>query len=157
VQARAGDIEKGEALLSEAQEYFTLLAHDADLELADLRLAECRLLAGDFEGACDRARALADRADEAIRPGAFRCCGLARRDLGDLAGARAWFERSRAAALEAGEDYELACTLAVLAPLVAAENADVAVALRSEAGTLLARFGVVRLPSWAGEIDVVSV
>jgi tetratricopeptide (TPR) repeat protein len=157
VQARAGETEKGMELLREAQEYFTLLAHDADLEQVELRIAECCLLAGDPDAAFELASALGERADETVVPGAYRCCGLVRRELGDAEGARAWLERSRDAALDAGEDYELACTLAVLAPLIAPEDAERAAALRDEGAKLLQRFGVVALPSWAGEIEATPV
>jgi class 3 adenylate cyclase/tetratricopeptide (TPR) repeat protein len=156
VHARAGEVEKGEALLTEAQEYFSLLSHDADLEQVDLRLAECRLLAGDPIAAFEQAHALAERADEPARPGAYRCCGLARQALGDPDGARQWFERSREAALETGEDFELACTLALLAPALEATDPARAADLRSEASKLLDRFGVVRLPSWAAAFETAS-
>jgi hypothetical protein len=155
VTSRSGDPQQGALLLADAREHFTLLCHDADVEQADLRIAETRLLAGDPSGAEDLARTMTGAEDPAVAAAAYRLCGLARRDRGDLTAARLELERSRAVAAEHGEEFEHACTLAVLAPLVEQAEPGAGGGLAREAAALLERFGVVRLPAWADPAPLV--
>jgi tetratricopeptide (TPR) repeat protein len=156
VQARLGDVVAGERLLTDAREACALLGHDYEVAQTDLRLAECALLAGDPGRAAELAVAAKASGDPALVAAACRIEGLAQRDGGNPAAARTLLEESRAVALEAGEDFQLACTLRVLAPLLASDHdAALAAELSTRAAALLDAFGVVRLPAWADGAAIV--
>jgi tetratricopeptide (TPR) repeat protein len=149
VRARSGDFDGATDLLVDARDAFMLLGHDGEVAQVDVRLAECALLGGRTADAFERAQKCIGVAGPAVDAAALRTSGLALRDAGDFDGARAQLEKSHAVALEAGEEFQLACTATVLAPLLAASAPAAAVQLERAAEELFVRFGVAALPAWA--------
>jgi tetratricopeptide (TPR) repeat protein len=148
VRARSGDVDGAGELLVDARDAFMLLGQDSELAQADVRLAECAVLGGRPAEAFELAQKCIG-AGPPVDIAALRTSGLALRDQGDVDGARAQLEKSHALALEAGDEFQLACTATVLAPLLAASEPATAAQLEGRARELFVRFGVIALPAWA--------
>ena len=148
--AKLGRFDEADRLFAESrQEAEALGRHARSLE-AGARWAECRLLAGDVEGALIRAEAELEhaRALGAVGPVPLlhRVRGVALARTGDRRGAAAALSQSLEAARSDHVDYEVALTLRVMADLGLHHAGQPPGDLAQEGDRILEALGVVWVP-----------
>jgi predicted negative regulator of RcsB-dependent stress response len=151
LEARMGAFEDAHRHLEAARREFLEADTEADAVEAQSMMAECLVL----EGRADDALELADRLlAEVVAHGSGRGTALIERvrgyalaQRGDLVGAGAAFEVSRASAVALDADYELALTLNGLRAVAVASGDEEAVRdLAAKIDALTEKLGIVRLP-----------
>jgi tetratricopeptide (TPR) repeat protein len=140
---RSGRAEEGIASLEATGEEMRQMGVGVHAELTDALVAEAEAVGG----APDRALAAAARLLGGVNPHVAllrRASGIALARMGERDRARCELEAAAATARERGEDYEVAAALDALAALGPLDTDQ-----RSELETILARLGIVRLPTVA--------
>jgi hypothetical protein len=117
----------------------------------DARVAECKLLKGDAEGALALAGEILARADaaeaiERLAPHLHRVRGYAMLVGGDPFGAREAFDASLDVARARNDRYEVALTLNALVELDRLEGVDAPAEMVEESRAILAQLKVRALP-----------
>ncbi len=148
--AKAGRFDEADRLFAESrQEAEAMGSHARSLE-AGARWAECRLLAGDVEGARVRAETELEHARVlgavAPLPLLYRVRGVALARAGDRHGAAEALSRSLEAARSDHVDYEVALTLGVMAALGLEDGGRAPEDLAQESDGILRALGVVWVP-----------
>jgi class 3 adenylate cyclase/tetratricopeptide (TPR) repeat protein len=152
VASRGGRYDEALALLAEARQEFARLGAADQVVETDQRIAECRLVQGDAEGAlrvADEALAAAAAlgdAGEVRVPALARVRGCALAALGRHDDAQVALDAAIGAAREAGAEYELALALLALGRAIGGQDTAAQAALCGEAEGILARLGVVAPP-----------
>jgi class 3 adenylate cyclase/tetratricopeptide (TPR) repeat protein len=151
LEARMGAFEEAHRHLEAARREFLEADTEADAVESQSMMAECLVL----EGRADDALELADRLlAEVVAHGSGRGTALIERvrgyalaQRGDVVGASAAFEVSRASAEALDADYELALTLNGLrAVAVSSGDEEAALDLAAKIDALTQKLGIVRLP-----------
>jgi class 3 adenylate cyclase/tetratricopeptide (TPR) repeat protein len=148
--AKAGRFDEADRLFAESCQEAEAMGSHARLLEAGARWAECRLLAGDLEGA----RVRADRELERARvlgavaplPLLHRVRGVALARTGDRQAAAEALSRSLKAARADHVDYEVALTLGVMAALGLEDGGRTPEDLAREGERILEELGVVWIP-----------
>jgi tetratricopeptide (TPR) repeat protein len=151
VSLRAGRIDEALARFDEARRILTEVGAEDEVQDVDARVAECRLLKGDADGALALADELLGRtasasAIERLKPHLHRVRGYAMLLQSDPFGARDAFDLSLAVARERGERYEIALTLNALVELDRLEGVEAPQEMVDESRSILAAFKVRALP-----------
>ncbi|MBK6805016.1 MAG: tetratricopeptide repeat protein [Betaproteobacteria bacterium] len=151
VSLRAGRIDEALARFDEARRILTEVGAEDEVQDVDARVAECRLLKGDADGALALADELLGRtasasAIERLKPHLHRVRGYAMLLQSDPFGARDAFDLSLAVARERSERYEIALTLNALVELDRLEGVEAPQELVDESRSILAAFKVRALP-----------
>jgi tetratricopeptide (TPR) repeat protein len=151
VSLRANRIDEALARFDDARSRLAEVGAEYEVLDIDARVAECRLLKGDAEGALARADALLGRSDAAeallrLTPLLQRVRGYAVLLQGDPFGAREAFEVGLALARGRNEPFELALTLNALTELDRLEGVEPPQDMLDESRALLAKLKVRALP-----------
>ena len=148
--AKLGRFDEADRLFAESRREAEALGRHARSLEAGARWAECRLLAGDVEGALIRAETELEhaRALGAVGPVPLlhRVRGVALARAGDRHGATEALGLSLEAARADRADYEVALTLRVMADLGLDHGAQAPEDLAREADRILGALGVVWVP-----------
>jgi tetratricopeptide (TPR) repeat protein len=152
VVSRTGRIDEALELLAEARDVFEAVGAKEEALHADARVAESLLLRRDARDALDCARGAIDGSTALgeggmIKSLSWRTEGYALAQLGDLAGAKASFEKSLQEARSRRDDYETALSLIALGRLGHVTDDPIADASLREGGEILERLGVIAVPA----------
>lgn len=148
--AKAGRFDEADRLFAESCQEAEAMGSHARLLEAGARWAECRLLAGDLEGARVRAEMELEQARVlgavAPLPLLHRVRGVALARAGDRQGGADALGRSLEAARSDHVDYEVALTLGVMAALGLEDGGRTPEELARESERILGALGVVWVP-----------
>jgi tetratricopeptide (TPR) repeat protein len=151
VSLRAARIDEALARFGEARKILTEVGAEDEVQDVDARVAECRLLKGDADGALALAdeilgRTGSEAAIDRLKPQIHRVRGYAMLLQSDPFGARDAFDLSLAVARERNERYEIALTLNALVELDRLEGVEAPQEMVEESRSILAAFKVRALP-----------
>ena len=151
VSLRANRIDEALARFELARTILTEVGSEHEVQDVDARVAECRLLKGDAEGALALVdeilgRENAAEAIERLAPHLHRVRGYAMLVGGDPFGAREAFDASLAIARERAERFEIALTLNALIALDGLEGVESPKEVVDESRSILASLKVRALP-----------
>ncbi len=151
VSLRAGRIDEALARFDEARRILTEVGAEDEVQDVDARVAECRLLKGDADGALALADEVLGRTESAdaierLKPQLNRVRGYAMLLQSDPFGAREAFDTSLAIARERNDRFEIALTLNALTELDRLEGVEPPQEMVEESRSILAAFKVRALP-----------
>ena len=151
VSLRANRLDEALSRFAEAKKMLAEVGAEAEVQDVDARVAECRMLKGDADGALAAADEVLGRtasadAIERLKPQLNRVRGYAMLLQSDPFGAREAFEASLAIARERKERFEIALTLNALAELDRLEGVEPPEEMVEESRSILAAFKVRALP-----------
>ena len=151
VSLRANKIDEALARFDEARKILAEVGAEYEIQDVDARIAECRLLKGDADGALALAEEILARAEpvdaiERLKPHLHRARGYAMLVKFDPFAAREAFDTSLAIARERNDRFEIALTLNALTELDRIEGVEPPQELVDESRSILAAFKVRALP-----------
>jgi tetratricopeptide (TPR) repeat protein len=151
VSLRANRVDEALARFELARSMLTEVGAEHEVQDIDARVAECKLLKGDAEGALALAGEILARADaaeaiERLAPHLHRVRGYAMLVGGDPFGAREAFDASLDVARARNDRYEVALTLNALVELDRLEGVDAPAEMVEESRAILAQLKVRALP-----------
>ncbi|MBK6396612.1 MAG: tetratricopeptide repeat protein [Betaproteobacteria bacterium] len=151
VSLRANRLDEALSRFAEAKKMLAEVGAEAEVQDVDARVAECRMLKGDADGALALADEVLGRTESAdaierLKPQLNRVRGYAMLLQSDPFGAREAFEASLAIARERSDRFEIALTLNALAELDRLEGVEPPEEMVEESRSILAAFKVRALP-----------
>ena len=151
VSLRANRIDEALARFNEARKILVDVGAEYEVQDLDARVAECRLLKGDVDGAIALADEILARTEppeaiERLKPQLNRARGYAMLVQSDPFGAREAFEQSLEVARQRKDRYETALTLNALTELDRLEGVEPPQEMLDESSSILAAFKVRALP-----------
>lgn len=151
VSLRANKIDEALARFAEARRLLTEVGAEYEVHDVDARVAECRMLKGEGEGAIALVDEVLGRTESAaaierLKPQLNRVRGYAMLLQSDPFGAREAFETSLTVARERNDRFEIALTLNALAELDRLEGVEPPEEMVEESRSILAAFKVRALP-----------
>ena len=151
VSLRANRIDEALTRFAEARKLLAEVGAEHEVQDVDARVAECRMLKGDADGAIALADEVLGRTESAdaierLKPHLNRVRGYAMLLQSDPFGAREAFEASLAVARERNDRFEIALTLNALAELDRLEGVEPPEESVEESRSILAAFKVRALP-----------
>ncbi|CAG0958333.1 adenylate cyclase 10 [Burkholderiales bacterium] len=151
VSLRANRIDEALARFDEARRLLTEVGAESEVHDVDARVAECRLLKGDADGALALADDILGRTESAdaierLKPHLHRVRGYAMLLQGDPFGAREAAEASLEIARERNDRFEIALTLNALTALDRLEGVEPPEEMVEESRSILAALKVRALP-----------
>jgi len=151
VSLRANRIDEALARFDEARRMLSDVGADYEVQDVDARVAECRMLKGDADGALVLvddvlARSVSPQAIDRLRPHLLRVRGYAMLLQSDPFGAREAFDASLDDARARSDRYEVALTLNALTELDRLEGVEPPQEMLDESRAIMAAFKVRALP-----------